>query len=250
MKLFNHIESVILNRDFKNLQSKAKISLEDCISLAKKFPFCHRTDKDKAGSIVSKGLLSHKDLKEVKGNTWYLDKLFKKDEKIFFSYGPSNIVLGDIIFIMTYDTVKNLNCKIQAKDLADIWDIDMGMLYKGSVFQGISKENAQLKNLKKLKSSMDRKTFSLEEFYRIIGTLMLRFAVQKNISNTTELARRFFNYKKFIGTQIELQINERIDISDIDYVYSSTKFEWPKSLKSRVINFFPNGENIDKVLKL
>jgi hypothetical protein len=83
-----------------------------------------------------------------------------------------------------------------------------------------------------------------------MGTLMLRFAVQKNISNTAELARRFFNYKKFIGTQIELQINERIDISDIDYVYSSTKFEWPKTLKSKAINFFPNGENIDKVLKL
>lgn len=94
MKLFNHIESVILNRDFKKLQSKAKISLEDCISLAMKFPFCHRTDKDKVKSIISKGLLSHKDLKEIKGNTWYLDKLFKKDEKIFFSYGPSSIVLG------------------------------------------------------------------------------------------------------------------------------------------------------------
>lgn len=39
MKLLNHIESVILNRDFKNLQSKAKISLEDCISLAMKFSF-------------------------------------------------------------------------------------------------------------------------------------------------------------------------------------------------------------------
>lgn len=115
MKLFNHIESVILNRDFKKLQSKAKISLEDCISLAMKFPFCHRTYKDKVESIISKGLLSHKDLKETKGNTWY---------------------------------------------------------------------------------------------------------------------------------------NERIDISDIDYVYSSTKFEWPKTLKSKAINFFPNGENIDKVLKL
>lgn len=151
---------------------------------------------------------------------------------------------------MTYDKVKNLNCKIQAKDMADIWDMDMGNLHKNKPFQLASKENIKLNDLKELKSSMDRKTFSLEEFYRIMGTIMLRFAYQKNISTHSELAKRFFNYKKFTNTQIELQINERIDISDIDYVYSSTKFEWPETLKSKAINFFPKGENIDKILKL